>query len=165
MGPSRHAWAMSTSPNPGYDPEPDLEALRASRGASVAAGFMVATAVFELGAFLQFELSFAVGPAWVTAWVWSKAVLVLLALYAAHTVANLRHRALPLWVGVSAVALVESAAWFYFSFTNGFLSLFAPLTILPALVTLLSSGIVKASVDRADLARTHLRESGLGDGF
>lgn len=156
---------MSNESNPGYDPEPDLEALHATRGAKVAVGFMLATAVFELGAFLQYVFSYVTGPIWVTVWVWSKLAMIALALYAAHAVTNLHHRALAIWVSVSLLALVEGIGWFAFSWSSGLFSCFSPLVAVPALVTLLATGVVKAEIARADLARGHLRESGLGDGF
>lgn len=151
--------------DPAYDPGPDLEALRASRGAKVAIGFMLVAAVFELGSFLQFVFSYVVGPAWVSAWVWAKLGLVLLALYASHAVANLHHRALAIWGLVSVLVLVDGLAWFVFSWSNGFFSIYAPLVAVPAFVAVLASGVVRSSVARADEARRHLRESGLGDGF
>ena len=156
---------MATEPNPGYDPEPDLEALHATRGARVAVGFMLATAVCELGSLLQYVFSYVVAPPWVTAWVWSKLLVIALALYAAHVVTDLHRRALPVWVGVSLLALAGGIGWFLFSWSEGLLSCFARRVPIPAVVTLLASGLVKAEIARADLARGHLRESGLGEGF
>lgn len=156
---------MSTEPNPGYDPEPDLEALHATRGAKVAVGFMLATAACELGSFLQYLSSYVIAPPWVTAWAWSKLLVIGLALYAAHVVSNLHPRALAIWVGVSVLALADGLGWFLFSWSEGLFSCFSPLVVVPAVVTLLASGVVKAEVKRAELARGHLRESGLGEGF